>query len=452
MCRTFKGDWKSDDNRIRRLRYIVLFRTDLVDQIFDIPDRQALLEVIGNLGKSHAERLELVSRGLGGYLSRIAVEMNVQTRLDRYYVPIAWLLLLYFHIDYLQDSEFTCDMIKRLATILDICGQCLRFASSRRDLESAAYITASCCAKATFQILTSIALRGSSVRHVFDGSLNPLIRFCTCYVEENLRTRIDTQEHIVFQACITLASFATMVENPTLVEPAMIYFRWIRVLRFDTEETLGHSISSLAQRVLVDSSDLQAGESMYAYLSLCSFSASPHVRFVGAIALSVILDLLAKVSLGSPTFNDDSRAEHLSSLHSVFDRPLRDTPASQTYARQALEARLRNDATMIGCHVDRLRAEYHRSNGPHAFLAEAVLRLVGDAAPEIRKIGRAAAERLPIRVLQQAVWSPSLHRSFCDEGRRIVTTMLILSGRSEVPLPVDILVAFVFPFACTALI
>jgi hypothetical protein len=168
------------------------------------------------------------------------------------------------------------------------------------------------------------------------------------------------------------------------------------------------------------------------------------VRFIGAIALSVILDLLAKVSLGSPIIKDDSQGGHLSSLHSVFDRPLRDTPASKIYARQALDARLRNDATIIGCHVDRLRAEYHRSNGPHSFLAEAVLRLVGDATPEIRKIGRAAVERLPIRVLQQAVWSPSLHRSFCEEGQRIVTTMLILSGRGEVPLPVDILVTFVF--------
>lgn len=450
MSRTFKGDLKIDDNRLRRLRYIVLFRTDLVDQIFDIPSRLALLQVIANLGESHAERSELVSRGLGGYLSRVAVETILKSPLDRRNVPITWLLMLYFQIDYLEDSEITCDMIKSLAKILQTCGQCLRFVSARREL-GIGCVVSSCCVKAVFQTITSIALRGSSVRHLFDESLNSLIQSCTSYVEDNLRTPKDTQEHIVFQACITLASFATLVENPTIIEPAIIYFRWVRVLRFDTEETLGHSISSLTDRV-IDSSDLQGGELIYAYLSLCSFTASTHVRFIGAIALSVILDLFAKISLGSTIIKDVSDAEHRFALQSVFDRPLRDTPASQIYARQALDARLRNDATIIGCHVDRLRAQYHRSSGPHSFLAEAVLRLVNDATPEIRKIGRAAVERLPISVLQQAVWSPSLHRSFCEEGQRIVTTMLILSGRGEVPIPVDILVACVFPFACTAFV
>jgi hypothetical protein len=165
----------------------------------------------------------------GGYLSRVAVEMILKTPLDRRNIPIAWLLILYFHIDYLQDSEITCDIINGLATILHICGQCLRFVSARSDLESAGYVTSSCCVKAIFQTVTSIALRGPSIRHIFDESLNSLIRFCTSYVEDNLRTRIGTQEHIVFQACIALAAFATLIENPALVEPAMIYFRWVRV-------------------------------------------------------------------------------------------------------------------------------------------------------------------------------------------------------------------------------
>jgi hypothetical protein len=442
MHRTFKGSWKRVDARVRRMRYIVLFQTDLVDQILVHPDCQTLLGVIGNLGETHAERSELVSRGLGPCLARVAAENNLKMQHDRKYVPVAWLFLLQYHIDYLRDSEITCDMVKSLATALSLCGQYVRVATARGEHDRYAIFYR--CFKATLQTLSSIALRGPSVSHLFDAHVDVLVGLCTRYVEDNLR--LVTKEHVMFQACVTLAAFAAMVENPTLVEHAMIYFRWVKVLRFDTEEILSHSISNLAQRVEMDlsgNSHLRPGEYLHAYLSLCSFTASSHVRFIGAIALCVVLDVLAK----APSAHDGN-----AEVHSAFDQPPSDTPASRTYTRQALDARLRNDATLIGCHVDRLRADYQSSSGPHAFLAEAVLRLVGDTAPEVRKIGQAALERLPLNVLQQAVWCPSLHQSFCQEAKQVVLSTLILSGRGELPLPVDLLVTFVFPFACTAVL
>lgn len=450
MLRTFRGDRDRADIRIRRMRNILVFQTDLVDQIFERPNGHTLLGVIGSLGETHAVQSELASRGLGSYLARVAVENNLIEQPERNRVLLAWLFPLYFSIDYLQDSEITCDMIDSLTAILNVSGKCLRSAIASGDVESNGYRSCSRFVKTTLETLSSIALRGSSVRHLFDQNLNTLVQFCTCFVEDNLSVRLEAQENVVFQTCLALASFAAMVENPVLVEPAIIYFRWVRVLRYDTEEVLGHSISNLTKRVVVDVSDCRPAENLYAYLSLCSFTASSQVRFIGAIALTVVLDLLDKGTVWLPHHDAEPLACDITDVCSVFDRPRCDTPASRTYTRHALESRLRDDATMLGCHVDRLRSDYQRSSGPHSFLAEAVLRLLGDVSPEVRKIGRTALDRVPRHVLQQAVWSPSLHRRFCDEGKVIVTSMLILSRRGDVPLPVDILVSFVFPFACTA--
>lgn len=450
MLRTFRGDRDRADIRIRRMRNIVVFQTDLVEQIFERPSGHTLLGVIGSLGETHAVRSGLASRGLGSFLARVAVECNLMEQPERNRVLLAWLFPLHGNIDYLQDSEITRDIIEGLTAILNVSGKCLRSAIARGDMESDSYLTCSRFVKSTLETLSSIALRGSSVRHLFEENLDTLIHFCTCFVEDNLSIRLEAQENLVFQTCLTLASFAAMMEKPILVEPAIIYFRWVRVLRYDTEEVLGHSISNLTKRVVVDVSDFRLAEKLYAYLSLCSFTASSQVRFIGAIALSVILDLLDKTSVWLPHQDAESLFSDRTDLRSVFHQARCDTPASRTYTRHALESRLRDDATMLGCHVDRLRADYQGSSGPHSFLAEAVLRLVRDTSPEVRKIGRTALDRVPRHVLQQAVWSPSLHRSFCDEGKVIVTSMLILSRRGDVPLPVDILVSFVFPFACTA--
>ena len=118
--------------------------------------------------------------------------------------------------------------------------------------------------------------------------------------------------------------------------------------------------------------------------------------------------------------------------------------------KQAMDSRLLNDATMLGCHVNHLRERQERISGPDSFLAEAVLRLVGDACPEVRKIGRSVLDRVPNFVMQQTIWCPSLHKSFCDDCKRIVMAMLILSRRGEIPLHMDVLIWSVFPFSCTA--
>lgn len=450
MLRTFRGDGSLVDIRIQRMRHIVLFQTDLVDQIFSRPNGQTLLGVIGSLGETNVVQSELALRGLGAFLARVAAENNLKGQPERHRVLLAWLFPFHRHVDYIQDSEITCDMILSLTTILNASGQCLRFYIARGDIKSDSYRACSRCVKATLETLSSIALRGSSVRHLFDQCLVDLIRFCSSFVEDNLSMRLETREHLVYQTCLTLASFAALVEKPFIVEPAMIYFRWVRVLRYDTEEILGHSISKLTKRVAVEDSRVRPVDTVYAYLSLCSYTASSHVRFIGAIALSVALERLDKATVWIPNRAAESQSCNNTDLRSVFAQPLRDTPASRTYTRHAVESRLRDDATMLGCHVDRLRTDVQGSSGPHSFLAEALLRLVGDTAPEVRKIGRIALERVPRHVLQQAVWCPSLHRSFCRERKGIVTSMLILSRRGDVPLPVDILVSFVFPYACTA--
>jgi hypothetical protein len=143
--------------------------------------------------------------------------------------------------------------------------------------------------------------------------------------------------------------------------------------------------------------------------------------------------------------------DKLDSFRSILDEPIYVTPSFHAYHKQAVNFQMQSDATKLGCHLEQIRF----LNDPMArrlnsFLAESILRLTRDSCFDIRKLGCASLNRLPISLIQQVVWRPSLNPSFGIESQQIVTSMLILSRRGELPLSSDILVNHVFPFACVA--
>ena len=186
---------------------------------------------------------------------------------------------------------------------------------------------------------------------------------------------------------------------------------------------------------LLRSGYLRPGESLYMYLGMCGCTWSNDVRFFGALRLALQIRALI--------FDDANR-----------DFEPYDTISARRYAERALEARLRNDARLLHRDVEELRMEEARNKqtkGPHALFAESVLQLATtDVDDDVRRLGMIAWNSVPAFVQRQAVWRPSLHASFGRHERATVITMLVLAYRGDLPIPRDVMIRVVFPFACDA--
>jgi hypothetical protein len=446
-----------DERVVHRMQRLILFQTDLLDQILDHPDGSSFLNVLECFGETHLhdELSELVSRGVGNYLARIADEnlRDMQELLRRSHIPIAWLLTLLRYIDYLETKNITETMIQSLVSILTVYSTCIRMDIGRGDLSRETYRNFCCYIETVLFIVNRITLRGIEVNTLFEEQLTPLLRLCTRLVEGNLTARQREQEHMVLQATITLASLATLFDDTSLVTSCMIFFRWEKILRLDTNETLNHSLSYLTKLMIRNSTHVRIGGSFYSYLSLCSYPLSRDIRMIGAIAIMIVLEMLENIDFLALNMDSDVQIDklHVANRSIVLDETKCVTPSFYAYHKQAAYFQMQSDATKYGCHFEQVRVlDDPFTRKPNSFLAESILRLTGDSCSDIRKLGYACLDRLPLSIIQQVVWRPTLNPLFGMESQQIVVSMLIVCRRGELPLSLDVLINHVFPFACVA--
>jgi hypothetical protein len=224
-----------DEQAFHRMQRLILL-TDIMDQILDHPDGSLFLNVLECFGETyhHDELSELVSRGVGRYLARIADEniLDMPEPLRRSHIPVAWLLTLLRYIDYIETSSIIANIINALVSILSAYLLCIRMNVGRGELSNETYRNFCCYIETALYIPTRITLRGPEVKSLFEDQLPLVIRLCTLLVEGNLTSPQREQEHMVLKATITLASLATILDDISLVRPSMIFFRsyvWIQM-------------------------------------------------------------------------------------------------------------------------------------------------------------------------------------------------------------------------------
>lgn len=454
MQRTFhsRADMKSE--RFVHLRHVLLYRTDVVKQILDVKI-VALFPALSRLLSTHEDRLEALSQGAASVMRSVGAptvaedgngsapaqeEANQRRR-----GVTAGMVIPFMHplVPYLKDNQVTSAMIASLHAalvawikILTLRGPTVRIGNGNQLVTD--------IIRKVFQMLSAIALRGDKVRSLFlrNNRIDALLTATSDFIKSNLRN-----QNILFaatdDACITLTSLATLTDgnHSVLVEPAIIFFSWKQTLNRDSDETLSQSISHLAHVKLASSTEQQPPEILltivFGYLRLCFHSASSHVRLLGAIHVTVLLEALSSSLSLYPT-------------NTPWVQHIQEIPAAQVYLREARLARLCQEATRLGCSMDRLQSSSTYHQQPLAFLAECILSLRCDTAASVRSVGNVAQLRLPRRVLQQAVWSPSRHRAYGKHVQdMVVTTLLALQQQQQHHgIPVELLVDHVFPYAC----
>lgn len=413
------GSWTGRDavreRRARRIRTL-LFQTNVVEQLLSNRSDELNYRILGKLAETHEERQKLVARGLGGMLANFATDSS--QGLDQGRLPVValggWMWVLNNHVYYLADSELTADMVD-LATTELLDGRHRTFTNY------------------ALQVLERIALRGPAVRDLFrETTLGRIEEYC-----ENVGRGLGGGEVLSqgFRCLLVLFAVKHMNEDPDFggVRPFMNWLRSMLPMRGGVEN-IRYAVGELATAIETPSRPhlhrtfgLRPGESLHMYLGLCGSSISSDVRFMGILALTILLQVLSPGAF-QVSFN---------------------TSSARAYTEQALEARLQSDSRLTGTSVDDLRQTITQRR-PHALLVETILRLVNDEDIGVGQLAVVAKSCLPETVRMQAVWSPSLHRHFGPEARKTVQSMLILSRRGAITIPDDLLIRFVLPFACVA--
>jgi len=140
------------------------------------------------------------------------------------------------------------------------------------------------------------------------------------------------------------------------------------------------------------------------------------VRFIGALRLAVQL------------------GRHKSCFHEFWNN----IPSTDDFEKQARLALPLDDT--------------ESAERSHSFVATNILKLRSDPDPHVCRLGKHAWNNIPVSVRRHVTWCTSLHKYIPSDQKNMVTTMLKLSKRSRgnggIPLPEDVLIRFVFPFAC----
>lgn len=379
------------EQRTRRRRKL-LFQTDLIEQLLESRQSEVKYQILGNLGHTHEERDRLVSRGLGEILARDALMPFHMA------ICMGWLWLFDNHVFYLSNECLTTAMIDRVSEYL------LRVENGEEQR------TVPVCH--ALEIIKRIALRGQSVRHLFqESTLQNIQRYCVL----NRPPHFSFARENTFWCLKVLMALSHMTGNP---------------------HDLSFTVPFLEQFLLEipnfpgwlqPAPTLRPGESLHMYLALCESDMSSDVRWVGLLFLTQRLQ-----ALSSPLFTTD---------------PVR-TISGDLYTEQAIEARLRRDSHWTDRTVDGVKKAYQgRQN---LLPIETVLRLVNDEDLLVRHFAMGARDSIPASIKELVVWSPNMHRHFGEQTKQIVLSMLVLSRRGSVAIPCEILVRNIFPYACVA--
>jgi len=363
-----------------------------------------VVRLIGHITETHEERLVVCARGLATALGRLA------SRPQAFATTPSWLWVLHNHVYYLTDAEISPKLID---------GACDALASPACH---------SWLKQMALGALMRVALRGTAtLRPLLAPRADEIVAWCSTILRETRAHYLKIQ----FRACYTVCSFAYCLDRPELARAAAEWLRRLYPTADGEASRWVHSLSSVlernSRRHLQRTGYLRPGETWHMYLGMLSHP-SAHLRFVGAVMLTTVLEAVG---------------------HGAFDVAPFETPSSRLYLEEALDARVRTDATLTRQEAETLR----RAAGgaaPHALVAEAALRLANDPVAEVRDLGEVARSLLPRRVLQEIVWCPSTHHLFHPGARALVRCMLLLSQRGDVPLPADLLVLHVLPCACLA--
>ena len=450
-----KFRWQCRDDTGRKIRE-AFFRTDLVEQLTASIASPSTSEstsyvnlfILVQIAETHEDRRELISRGFGSCLAKIAYNSitSASRSIYKYRLYKNWYWAMNNFVFYLPEADLNPAIVCPLLLAPKTSSI---FGVNRVDNET--------MIRHCVQTLERLLLRGSpDVRNMFlfldkDGVyIDSLKSYYRQRVQDAFNSNACCPEpstlvvNTSIIAALSLIFDSTKNEIGSIIPAAQMNKLRRIVFQKNNDGNNYHDDDTIAinpylvqnekrsRQHLSKKGCVRPGESLCMYLGMCS-SDNNDIRFLGALRLAAQIQSMEFRGI------EDFEPYRMS------------TPSAGFYANQAARCLARQ------CSLDDDYLLLHRQQQrerPHALFATCVLLLgTSDPDPDVCRLGKIVWNSIPTLVRRQVLWCPKLHTSFPSHQKDIVHSMLKLAARQNgdgIPIPKDILIRYVLPFACDA--